>query len=135
MTQKERIVKLLINSAHCVMSRAEYEETAEFLLDNGVTVPGTDDALPTAPVQTAPVISTAEQAAMLRAQLGTTDGKPWLDKRDIAKRYSCCESKALNIIAGIKDTLGGGVLGKGKVLRVECERWEQMIREGKVVRL
>ena len=122
MTQKERLVKLLVNSAHCVMSRAEYEETAEFLIDNGIIVSGADDALP-AVVPAKPAVPTPEErGVMFRSSIGA-DGKAYLDKTDIAKRYGCTESKAQNIIRGIKDTLGGTVLGSGKVLLAECELW------------
>lgn len=51
--------------------------------------------------------------------------KDSLDTIDIMSRLGCGRSIAQRIIREIKNINGGGVLGKGKVLKTEYEYWLQ----------
>ncbi len=47
-----------------------------------------------------------------------------LGHKEIGERYGVGRNQALEIIKQIKWYVGGGALGRGRVLRTECEAWE-----------
>lgn len=61
-----------------------------------------------------------------RSKKKTPDGIIVLGINEVADRYSVGINQAIEIIKQIKWFVGnGGALGKGRVLRTECEAWEE----------
>ena len=59
-------------------------------------------------------------------------GRVALNYEDIMVRYGVKETKARQILRGIRAVCGGGKLGEGKVLPAEVLYWESLIDARKV---
>lgn len=56
--------------------------------------------------------------------------RAYLTVEDLQERYGVGLRKAQALMQSIKIQLGGGVLGKGRLLRTELAHWEAMAGEG-----